>query len=427
MKICFFSKYPPIEGGVSAQTYWLSKALGEKGIEIHIITNALEVEEAFKEKMDLENSEELKNYLPTNVFVHNLESVFRNLPFFHIPQSPAYIERLISKGLEVIKNHQCDLIDSFYLLPYGLAGFFTKILTGKPQIFRHAGSDVSRLFLNPELKIIFRTALNNADRIVTSRGMSNFFQQSGINASRLHFQKWHFPCTDAFNPEAKEIDIKKLGINIQKTTPLITYLGKYNKQYKGLYELAEALNSINADFFLVMATGGRNIAEFESYLANLNNLRGKYKIIGFLPPWHIPGLIKRSNCIIQLENNFPIQIHSPVQLQETMAVGKTCLISDELYGKFREKFKLEDGKNVLVANPKDQNQLKEKLKLILAKPEILEKMSQAAYNAVDWQTKFDEYIKDNLNLYKKAVNQEGVYVDKALELYEKIIKKIKFS
>jgi|GEM_PF-5272935 len=126
MKICFFTKYPPIEGGVSAQTYWLSKALGEKGIEIHIVTNALEVEEAFKEKLDLENLEELKNYLPPNVFVHNLESVFRNLRFSHIPQSPAYLERLINKGLEVFINHKCDLIDSFYILPYGLAGFITK-------------------------------------------------------------------------------------------------------------------------------------------------------------------------------------------------------------------------------------------------------------------------------------------------------------
>ena len=42
MKICFISKYPPIEGGVSARVYWLTKSLGEKGHEVHIVTNAQE-------------------------------------------------------------------------------------------------------------------------------------------------------------------------------------------------------------------------------------------------------------------------------------------------------------------------------------------------------------------------------------------------
>ena len=42
-------KYPPIEGGVSARVYWLAKALGERGHEVHIVTNAQEVESEYKE------------------------------------------------------------------------------------------------------------------------------------------------------------------------------------------------------------------------------------------------------------------------------------------------------------------------------------------------------------------------------------------
>jgi len=36
-------KYPPIEGGVSAKVYWLAKALGERGYEVYIFTNAQEI------------------------------------------------------------------------------------------------------------------------------------------------------------------------------------------------------------------------------------------------------------------------------------------------------------------------------------------------------------------------------------------------
>ena len=424
MKICFFTKYPPIEGGVSAQTYWLSKALGEKGVEIHIVTNSLEVENEYKENIDWENLDDLSKYQPQNVLVHNLSSNARaHNRFFHIPQSPAYLERLINKGLEVFINHRCDLIDSFYLLPYGLAGFFVKILTGKPQIFRHAGSDVSRLFLNPELTKIFQVALNNADRIVISQGGANFFQQLGINASRLHFQKLWMPYPAAFNPDVSSADLNELGINISEEIPVITYIGKYNKQFKGLYELTEILKIIRQKFFLMLVTSGGSVTEFESHLKKFKNLEGKYKILGFVPPWRIPAIIKRSSCVIQLEKDFPIAAHHPIQLQETMAVGKTCLISDELYEKFREKFKLEDGKNVLVANPKDQNQLKEKLKLILSKPELLEKIGREAHNTIDWQKEFDEYLRNNIDLYEEMADAKHSSIEKALKLYDRIFQK----
>ncbi len=414
MKICFFSKYPPIEGSISAKTYWLSKALGERRFEIHIVTNALEVEEEYKENIEWENAGDVMQYQPNNVFVHGINPK-SCIPFFHIPRSTAYLERLVSRGIEIIEQYQCDLIDSYYILPYGLAGFIAKILTGKPQILRYAGSDIFKLFLNPELKTFFLAALRGADRIVISSAMINFFKQVSVNPQRLHLKKSFSPYPEAFNPGAEPFDLKKLGIDISKNTPVITYFGKYNKEFKGLYEIAQALNSIRENFFFVLVCNGRNIAEFETYLKNLKGLKNKYKIVGFLPPWHIPGIMKASACIIQLEKNFPVKIHRPSQIQEAMAVGKTCLISDDLYEKFKEEFKLEDQKNILVANPKDQNQLKEKLKLILAKPEILEKIGREAYNTVDWQKKFDIYIEGNIKLYESLGEEK---------LRDKIIRKL---
>ena len=44
MRICIINKYPPIGGGVSARVYWLAKAPGERGHEVHVVTNSQEVE-----------------------------------------------------------------------------------------------------------------------------------------------------------------------------------------------------------------------------------------------------------------------------------------------------------------------------------------------------------------------------------------------
>ena len=48
MRVCAIVKYPPIQGGVSAQSYWLCRALAEAGHEVHVVTNAEEVEQDYR-------------------------------------------------------------------------------------------------------------------------------------------------------------------------------------------------------------------------------------------------------------------------------------------------------------------------------------------------------------------------------------------
>ena len=48
MRLCYISKYPPVQGGVSRQNFWMARALADRGIEVHLVTNAPEVEEGFR-------------------------------------------------------------------------------------------------------------------------------------------------------------------------------------------------------------------------------------------------------------------------------------------------------------------------------------------------------------------------------------------
>ncbi len=139
MKICILSKYPPIEGGVSTRVYWLAKALGEKGNEVHVVTNALEVEDKYREQID-DNGEENAQQ---KVFIHSTTS---DTNPWHIPFSKAYAERVASLAIVVIEEHNIQLIDSYYVLPYGIAAYITRNITGRPQILRHAGSDIGKLY-----------------------------------------------------------------------------------------------------------------------------------------------------------------------------------------------------------------------------------------------------------------------------------------
>ena len=44
MNICILGKYPPIEGGVSTHTYWLARGLAGRGHQVHVVTNADDID-----------------------------------------------------------------------------------------------------------------------------------------------------------------------------------------------------------------------------------------------------------------------------------------------------------------------------------------------------------------------------------------------
>ena len=76
MNILIISKYPPIEGGVSSQTYRLAKALGERGHKVYVVSNCWEVEPRYREQIE-EN--EIHLLEPTNVELFSTSQEFRNI------------------------------------------------------------------------------------------------------------------------------------------------------------------------------------------------------------------------------------------------------------------------------------------------------------------------------------------------------------
>ena len=409
IKVCFFSKYPPIEGGVSSRTYWLGRALGERGVEVHIVTNALEVEEEYREALDLEKPSDKKEYEPKNVFVHSLNSNqnHSDVPF-HIPFSPAYLERLISLGIRVIEKYGCNLIDSHYLQPYGVAAVFTKLLTSRPCILRNAGSDISRLFPKEDFHDLYKASFKVADIIITQIKNKDALGDSNISQAKLWASPFHSIPPQHFNPKVKPANLESLGIpsNLLRK-PVLTYMGKCTF-YKCLFDLVKVASQIKEDFLLLFVTKGSKLGELKAYLKKFPSLKDKYYFLDFLPPWRIPSILRASTCLLQLETGFPVRGHKPIQPIEAFATATPALISQELFQKYKNIYNpnLKKDKNVLVVNPRDHFDLKNVFLEIIRNPRKIKQIGRRGHRELFDEKEFEKGVEDRLSLYRKILRSQ---------------------
>jgi len=398
MRICIISKYPPIEGGVSARIYWLAKALGERGHEVHIVTNAQEVENEYKEQIDKNDHE----YTPQNVYVHSFN--LDNNPW-HIPFSKAYAERISNLAIEVIEEYNIQIIDSYYLLPYGTAGFIAKNITGRPQILRHAGSDIGKFFASSSYQTLFKSIFQRVDKIITIPSMKEMFLSLGISQSRIAFDDKVSVDTKAFNPEVSPFTLSDYIKREIPECPIITYIGKINYYWKtkGLYEFLDAVKGIKNDFLLLFVANGKGLSEFKNLIQE-KDLEKHSILLGFIPPWKIPSIIKLSTCVVVPEREFPIQYHTPILPREVMAVGKCLILSKELYNK-RCYGNLINVENVLLVDPKDVKEFRKIIEKVIIQPDTASKIGQNAYKLARQTENFNEYINFTIDLYASLIDK----------------------
>jgi len=397
MRICLISKYPPIEGGESSKAYWLAKALGEKGHEVHVVTNAWEVESDYREQIEANDLN--SKYQPKNVYIHNTDPCIEPS---YIPYSKPYTEKIASLAIDIIREYGLQLIDSWYILPYVISGYLAKTITDKPQIMRHAGSDMSRLLSSPYLGTLFTSIFEKVDKIITYPSMKERFISFGISEEKLFYNTKVSVDTRAFNPNVKPIDLTSYTDKDINGLPIITYIGKVGVT-KGIYELVEAASKIKDDFLLLFVSKGKGLDRFKNAIKRLS-LQDKTLFINFIPPWKIPSVIKRSTCVVIPERDFPIAQHTPILPREVMAVGKCLILSDELYTKRRSQ-DIQEGENVIVVDPKNIEQFKKNLERIIRSSGYAEEIGQKAHIVSKKIERFDEYVEDTIKLYEEIVSE----------------------
>ncbi|MEM4263107.1 MAG: glycosyltransferase, partial [Thermoplasmata archaeon] len=157
--------------------------------------------------------------------------------------------------------------------------------------------------------------------------------------------------------------------------------------------------------FIFLCISGRKQYNRLKIIMRSKKLQRKTKLMDFIPPWRIPGVLKRSTCVVIPEREFPIASHTPILPREAMCVGRCTLLSEEIYRKCTYK-DAEDGLHTLVTNPKDLESFSSTLKRIINEPDIALEIGKAAAALARKNEDFPGYISDNIELYKRILDSE---------------------
>ncbi len=295
MKVCIVSKFPPIEGGIAAKTYWLARGYAEAGLEVHVVTNAQSVEEEYR------IGSCSKDYrLPRGVYVHNID---RDTPW-HIPNSPLYQEKLLDKVIKVCTSNRIDLIDSFYLVPYGIVAFLAGKILGIPYIIRHGGSDVAKFWKQGVLKELLKKVLKEAAAVVSDN--KDFFS---LNKNVIDLPLY-VPDERYFNPLPEK-----------QETPVFAYVGKINFywRHKGLQQIIDFWCGLSFPSTLLFLAQGKGKPDF------LRRCTPEMvQFFDFIPPWEMPSFLQKIDYLFYLVGGNPIPHFSNVVV-EAVACGGTII------------------------------------------------------------------------------------------------------
>lgn len=394
MHIVIIGKYPPIQGGVSSTTYWTAQELAKNGHNVHIVTNANEVEQGLRCFFWGGDTNQLCcRYDIGSVDVHTTTGLRRHS---YIPWTDPFGSKLFGLGISIIEKYGCDLLIGWYFEPYGLIASQLGHIYDKPVIIVHAGSDLARLTKHPDLIKSYEWMLSQANVLLTRGTKSTAFILDHLKVSkkkRIILPRERLP--RIFLDHVEPLDIHDLlprllewyrsypinrkiieniiSLNEKKVDYNIPIIGIYGKvaELKGTYKLLEALEmlasrGLNFNFICVSGSNNSQIEKYYRAILKKKELAKRTWVLPIIAPWRIPSFLSLCNIICFLEHDFPISFHGPRIPREVLASGSCLVCSKEIVEKQLFKESLVDGKNfILIPDPKDITDLAHRIENLL--------------------------------------------------------------
>ncbi len=382
MRICAVMKYPPIQGGVSAQCFWMARGLADAGHEVVVVTNAEEVEDDYRLLMTEEDRRWLEYTAPSGGQVRLMNVVPASLKDMHIPQSRLYVSKVASLATEAIRRHGSEVIFSYYFEPYGVAANLASAWTGVPYVFHHAGSDLGRLMNQPDLYTAYREVALRADGLCTKTLLS--FLGLGVSPEALYPSPAFYLPRKHFHPEVEPLELNAHIAWLAREAPglmpharpmdtSLPTIGIYGKmgEPKGSFDLLAALGKLRREglrFNFVAVTSGRRM---DTYLQAVkdNGLEEVTWVLPFMPHWKIARFIRSCTAVCFLERDFPVTGHAPTIPSEILACGSCLVLSGEIAARQSYADRLASGQNVLVVeDPRRHDELAAVLRQVIEAP-----------------------------------------------------------
>lgn len=240
-----------------------------------------------------------------------------------------------------------------------------------------------------------KCAVKFADEIIVlSQGVKKYFMDS-------YGRKTVFIPNGVNRSEIREPDEIKSRWNLIKDS-YILFLGRLVPE-KGLRYLVEAYKELNKELAdcsgvekkLVIAGGGSDTDDFaEELKKSCEDVKDRVIFTGFI----------QGNALDEMYSNaylyvLPSDLEGmPLSLLEAMSYGNCCVVSD-----IDECKSVVDGKAVIFRKG-DVEDLKEKLKILLADPVLVQKYKDEAADYICKKYGWDRVVEKTVGVYRKAMN-----------------------
>jgi glycosyltransferase involved in cell wall biosynthesis len=393
MRICFFTKYPPAMGIDSFSAYWLARDLARAGHRIYIISNCWELETGYR----IEIADEEKRMLEeSNV---ELFSTFGTRLVHREQKLHGLTDRLVNIALITADRFNMDLLVAFDFFPFGVAGFYAKLLTFRPMLLR---INYTRALRNPQIGRLIEETLRKVEKIEIREQDLGQFLGLGVPKGRITFIE------DLINPDnlssdAEAFDFSRYTDLDTKGKPLFTFIDD-PEPYSKLYNLIRVLSLLkDKDYFLCIQLSGETTPLYGEIqdLVKAKKMERQTIFIPPQPPWRFASLMNASTCLIYAGNaeeyrNQRLLVRVPFLL-EALYCGKCVILSRGIYQKSRFS-RLCDGEHILLYDT--ASELRAHLESLMENPEKAQTIGSRARNLVLGENDHRKALKNRITMFE---------------------------
>ena len=354
-----------MQGGISSKTYWLYKRLEKHDFEFKIVTY----------KDNEYSSQCADDHSDINM-------LNEKKPPWHIPSTSLLADRLINAALKAAGTFAPDIIETNYLWPFCSVALTVSKMINKPFLIRHAGSDILKFHKDNEFQEIMSGYLRDASIVITNITSRKIIEEIAGNTEKVLCVPRYIPDPMFFRHD--ETDNKYD----------ILFAGKinYHWKHKGLMLLLEVIRKrkLKALFHV----GGKYVHEVVKQIAS-KGLDEYIHVNPFVIPEKMPHIYSSCKYVWSWEEEGTIDDFSNI-IWEALFCRVPCITNDDVLRKPETADIIRNFPHFIVHLDADNIEDFE-----------FKKPSNLSDNSEVKESLFDKYIKKNIDVYQKALENNS--------------------
>ena len=296
---------------MASKAYWLARTLGDRGHEIHVITDAINPDDPY-----YTHDTSIEEDHP-NVYIHR---AINEVPWL-IPQERHSALCLLDKVLEIIETFNVSVICAAYLVPYGLVGCTASSRTGVPLILQHGGSDINKFLIPGIWKSIWANYLSQPKLILTDVDHHAYFSSRGLPIKTV---PPYVPNPNIFTPLGKA----------RNQRPCMALIGKSNYywRHKGWHRIIDIWSGLNIECDFLVISQGLGLKDFRKYVGR--KFIKKINWCDFTNPQSMPDILRNIDFLFYFCQDLPYPMFSNILLEALYCGVKIVSDSQSLLSKY---------------------------------------------------------------------------------------------